>query len=356
MNRQLHRFKQLLSIALIFCLLFVSCKKEETILPEQDKWSLIEAKWDNHDGIFHEADNGYITYRNDRHIYVFKPDGTLANQFQDLMTRYWSKDNFPLVRDGSIFANNRPPSNLGQLGIGDFLFWFQRYSNGSYDNVKMVDIRKMDSINQTYPKYAVISIQPDFIEPNINSNVWIYGVKSNFSAGYNIKYILIQRKFNNIEYELPEELVKDHNMMVGVNNIVFYRPKRNRSVVFNRNVQYIGLQNSFQILPNIRLLNDFVVISSNEFYTSVDGLTLNKIINGLPEDTEILNSRDSFLFIKSDIGYSTFNGITGQEVSRFNLRSPKMPVNIDSTYVIDYYQSRNGITYLITGRGIVVAK
>ena len=189
-----------------------------------------------------------------------------------------------------------------------------------------------------------------------NSDAWVLAYKSNTRIPIFNKPVLLYltKGFVFAEYELPDNIPNYSHINISNNIILLHN--QFQSSALNKALQLIGSQNSLEVLDNLTLLNDFVVKNSYGFHTSSDGLSLKSRINGLPAGTEILHSRDSFFYISSDLGYSTFNAITGQEVRRFDFKNEKMPISMDSAYVVDYYSTRNGISYLVTNKGIVVAK
>jgi hypothetical protein len=343
-----------LSYILILSLLLFSCKKEEAEKPiaeqPQEKWAFIGNASFNQKGHFHEDRNGVISYRNGFHVYVFDATGKHVTYMEERVgTNIGAKS--PFMKDGSFYVT----SNTSQ---SDYIFLYARTGAVDFSRAHIMDIKKLDTVTGIYPEYSVYSIQPNFLFASTNNNALAFAYRTLRTTIRDERMVLIEL-YDGItvaEYVLPKDIPHYlyNAMTITGNGIVISGGLGSFSL--DRFRQYRGFQNSFQVIPQITLFNDFIVKNANGFHTSSDGLTLKTRINGLPECTQILHSRDSFLFISSDIGYSTFNAITGQEVRRFDLQNEKMPVSMDSVYVVDYYSARNGISYLVTNRGIVVAK
>lgn len=343
-----------LSYILILSLLLFSCKKEEVEKPiaeqPQEKWAFIGNASFNQKGHFHEDRNGVISYRNGFHVYVFDATGKHVTYMEERVENNLS-EKFPFMRDGSYYVTSSTKQS-------DYIFLYTRAGALNFSKAFMMDIKKLDTVTGKFPDYTVYSIQPDLTSTGTNSNAWAFAARSLLVPNGSQRMVLIylSRGIVGSETILPSNIPIFQYRTVTVSANGFLISGQLGSFSLDRFRQYRGFQNSFQVIPQITLFNDFIVKNANGFHTSSDGLTLKTRINGLPECTQILHSRDSFLFISSDIGYSTFNAITGQEVRRFDLQNEKMPVSMDSVHVVDYYSARNGISYLVTNRGIVVAK
>ncbi len=342
-------------ISLLITLIFnVSCKKEnnEQPAPEvpQEKWTFIHNQMPNQKGHFHEDRNGVVAYRNGFHLYVFDNSGKQVTYLAERIENNLS-EKFPFMKNGSYYVTSTTVTS-------DYIFLYWRTGVVNFSRAHMIDIKRVDSASGIFPEYTVYSIQPDMLSPGTNSNAWAYAYKAIRSTNGYERMVLINLVSGIVASEtiLPADIPSFgyRTMTISRNGIVISGD--NASFSLNRFREYLGFQNSFQIIPQITLFDDFIVKNANGFHTSTNGLTLKSKINGLPAGTEILHSRDSFLYISSDLGYSTFNAITGQEVRRFDFKNEKMPISMDSAYVVDYYSTRNGISYLVTNKGIVVAK
>jgi hypothetical protein len=357
MNRQLHRFKQLLSIALIFCLLMVSCKKDEKEKPSNEtteKWPLYSYQIFSEKGYFYESSNGIITYRNDNHVYSFDPSGKLISHFEEKISNLDPMIS-PFMKDGSFYVTYRVNTfNTIDTSLYsfDYLWAYYRGVNNDYSRTRMYDIRKKIPSTYINRDFLILDIQPDNLKSGTHNAAWILSMKYD-----SIDYKPVISHFSGIhvikEYTLPEG-APFGKIDVSNDVILVYG---NECWAFNRNMEFLGNQNMYRLVPGIKLYNNFIFMSNGEYYTSSDGLTLKEKIPGFPNNEEkIFQSRDNFLFYRTGFYCVAVDAFSSKELSRIDIRNSKMPVPANIGVVVDFYITRNGISYIVKRNGIIVAK
>lgn len=345
-----------LTYIVILSLFLFSCKKDEKEKPSDEtteKWPLYSYQIFSEKGYFYESSNGIVTYRNDNHVYSFDPSGKLISHFEEKISNLDPMIS-PFMKDGSFYVTYRVNTfNTIDTSLYsfDYLWAYYRGVNNDYSRTRMYDIRKKIPSTYINRDFLILDIQPDNLTSGTHNAAWILSMKYD-----SINYKPVISNFSGIhvikEYTLPEG-APFGKIDVSNDVILVYG---NECWAFNRNMEFLGSQNKYLLVPKIKLFNNFILISDGEFYTSSDGLTLKDKISVFPKDGYIFQSRDSLLFLKYMFDCITVNAFTGQEINRIAMSNPKMPIPTYYDDIEDYYTTRNGIKYIVKRSGIIVAK
>jgi hypothetical protein len=356
MHRHIQFLKQMLSCSLILSLLLFSCNKEEEKPLEEttEKWPIYGYQIFSENGYFYENDAGALTYRNRNHVYQFDESGNLVSHFEEKISNS-ELTLYPFMKDGSFYVTYRSTSYNSSDSIiknWDYLWAYYRGSNADYAVVKMHDIRKKDPITDKSPDYIILGIQPDNLASGNHHAAWIFSMKED-SIYYKPVLSYFSGTHVSKEFVLPKGTPFGY-MDVSNDAIVIYGDGC-RS--FNKNMEFLGSQNRYRLIPKIKLNNNFIFMFNGEYYTSTDGLTLKEKIPGFPKNEEkIFQSRDNYLFYQTGFYCLAVEAFSNEVVNRIDIRDFKMPVPSNMGIVADFYVTRNGISYIVKSNGIIVAK
>ncbi|MBJ7429599.1 MAG: hypothetical protein JHD28_11695, partial [Bacteroidia bacterium] len=318
------------------------------------KWGIIPYDFFSHSSHFFEDRDGNIAYKNSETLYLFDAKGELKNTYQINLPNNGSYQ-YPFRKDGAFFVKILPPKGWST----DYFLQYERNDPFYYPRGIMIDLRKIDSTRKRIGEYFIYDIVPNNIANSITRSSWIFAIKypdlQSLSSNQNGKTVLIEMFINDVyqEYEITDRRLYE-KFNTSSTHFCFYTSQESRTFSYDRWGNFVGSQVGNTLVPNINVLGSFVMKASDGYYLSEDGIKLKFKIPGLPKEAQIFHEQDSLLHIYSSGNYSTINAITGLEVNKFDLKSEKMPISIDTVNTFDYYRTKKGISYLVTSRGIVI--
>ncbi|TAE81756.1 MAG: hypothetical protein EAY81_09520 [Bacteroidetes bacterium] len=343
-------------IVLTFAILLNSCKKqneiEETVA--NDKWMLVPFNFFTQGGYFFEDRDGNIAYRHGETLYLFDEKGFLKT-VQALNIPSNESSGFNFRRDGEILSKQRPFNSMSS----DFIFYHKRHGPFSYSRPTMLDIRKLDSAGKYIAEYYIHDIFPNNLPTGLSNSGWIFASKYpdaiSLHGNKNAQPVFIQMFDHNIgtEYDLPKDILYGRANSNST-HICLYAPATSKTFTFDRFLKLVGTQEKNSLVPNIIVVGNFVMKTTDGYYLSENAIQLKAKIPGLSNESKIFHAKDSLLHVYNNGSYSTVNAITGVKVFTFDTKSEKMPISIDTVHTVDYYRTKKGISYLVTSRGIVI--